>query len=348
MTKQILATYILIFFLLLGFMHFSPHTHEKIRGKSLQYISPLVEKVLSIKHSVLHPLTPSPFQQLSDKEYIEQLLLENHLYQLELSALKQELNEEQCMRYTSVVRLETDNNQEQTEDSHLSKVLPARVFFRPLDAWNDTLWINVGSETNKKLKQNFVSINSIVVKGLALVGIIDFVGEKQSRVRLISDTRLNPSVRVARGREEDLVFVNYVDRVIKGIMTRNMISPHEKSSFIEQLNTLKKQIQPSQENLFLAKGELRGSAYHPSPREGIVLKGTGFNFEGAIPIIKTGDILVTTGMDGIFPPGLQVASISQVKPLKEGDYFFDIEAQPIVADLETLSLVFVLPPIQPR
>ena len=50
-------------------------------------------------------------------------------------------------------------------------------------------------------------------------------------------------------------------------------------------------------------------------------------------------------MDGIFPPGFQVATVSSIGLLKEGDYFYDLEARPIVGALEELALVFVLPPV---
>jgi cell shape-determining protein MreC len=95
------------------------------------------------------------------------------------------------------------------------------------------------------------------------------------------------------------------------------------------------------------------------------LRGTGFNYdfaddegpgrdlrtgkplEGkkpAIPLIKVGDLLITTGFDGVFPAGLQAARVSKIFPLKEGDYYYDIEALPSENHLDELSLVFVLQP----
>jgi cell shape-determining protein MreC len=98
------------------------------------------------------------------------------------------------------------------------------------------------------------------------------------------------------------------------------------------------------------------------------LKGTGFNYdfsdeEGSsrdlrsgqsharpddppIPILKVNDVLATTGMDGIFPPGFEVAVVKKIGLLKEGDYFYELEASPIAGPLDELSLVFVLPPVK--
>ncbi len=63
-----------------------------------------------------------------------------------------------------------------------------------------------------------------------------------------------------------------------------------------------------------------------------------------IALLKVHDILATSGMDGIFPEGLQVAEIVQVDPLEEGAYFYELRAKPTAGNLDTLSLVFVMSP----
>lgn len=65
----------------------------------------------------------------------------------------------------------------------------------------------------------------------------------------------------------------------------------------------------------------------------------------AIPIICESDILVTTGMDGVFPPGLRVAEVTRIFPLREGAYTYEIEAVPVVGNLDTLQTVFIIPPV---
>ena len=57
-----------------------------------------------------------------------------------------------------------------------------------------------------------------------------------------------------------------------------------------------------------------------------------------------GDLIVTSGMDGIFPKGLPVAIISKVYPLDEGAVTFNFEADLCAGDLRELGSVGVLPP----
>jgi cell shape-determining protein MreC len=50
-------------------------------------------------------------------------------------------------------------------------------------------------------------------------------------------------------------------------------------------------------------------------------------------------------MDGIFPAGLHVATVSKVAPLEEGAYCYSIEAKATADRLEDLEVVFVMPPV---
>ena len=61
--------------------------------------------------------------------------------------------------------------------------------------------------------------------------------------------------------------------------------------------------------------------------------------------MQNGDLLITTGLDGIFPAGLLVARVSKVHDLEEGAYSYRIEAKPTCLMLSELQVVFVLPPI---
>jgi cell shape-determining protein MreC len=64
------------------------------------------------------------------------------------------------------------------------------------------------------------------------------------------------------------------------------------------------------------------------------------------PIIAVGDLLVTSGLDGLFPPGLFVAIVSKIHPLKEGGFAFDLEAKATAENLEDLTTVSICPPIK--
>ena len=179
-------------------------------------------------------------------------------------------------------------------------LLFAKVIFREPNSWSSVFWINAGK--NKDLEEK-----SPVLIGKALIGMIDYVGNKKSRVRLLTDSSLPISVRAKREGE------------------------------------------------YLAKGELCG-ANHPLWRSrGQKLKGVGFNYDYADEkgpsqelekaFLQTGDVLVTTGYDGIFPEDLIVGYVTEVSPLKEGATSYEIEAKMVAGNLDDVKVVNILSPI---
>ncbi len=181
----------------------------------------------------------------------------------------------------------------------------ARVIYRDPTNWNSSLWIDAGSET----VGNMIHNNSPVVLGDSLVGVIDFVGPRQSRVRLITDSGLVIAVRSLRG------------------------------------------------SIFFAKGEIQGGSEPLWRSPATHLRGIGFNYDFADSegpardlretegILAVDDLLVTTGMDGVFPAGLRVGRVTLIDPLKEGAYTYSLQASPTTANLFNLSHLFVLPPV---
>lgn len=155
----------------------------------------------------------------------------------------------------------------------------------------------------------FQLLNAPVLKGDTLVGVVDEVKSHAARVRLLTDPLLTPSVRVLRGEQ------------------------------------------------FLAKGELNGRLKPTFRESGAFLKGSGFNYdfpdeEGEAvdlreTIVRAGDLLITTGFDGVFPKGLKVAKVTKVASLKEGDYYYDIEAKSLASfnDLEYIQIIPGMPSI---
>ena len=186
--------------------------------------------------------------------------------------------------------------------------LPAKVIYREPCFWSSFLWINVGTHDNQRLGRIIVAKNSPVVVGNALVGIIEEVELCRAKVRLLSDAQLVPSVRVMRGQE------------------------------------------------MLAKGELHGSSLPLWRSRGQILIGLGFNYdtqdeEGHArilrhnpPLIQEGDLLITSGLDGLFPKGLDVAYVTEIELLHEGETSYEIKAR-AVAQFDTLKDLVVLPPI---
>jgi cell shape-determining protein MreC len=76
------------------------------------------------------------------------------------------------------------------------------------------------------------------------------------------------------------------------------------------------------------------------------LQGVGFHFEGAIQEIgqiHEHDLLVTSGLDGVFPPGLFVGTITKIGSLHPGGYSFVLEARPAIAHFHDLETLFILP-----
>jgi cell shape-determining protein MreC len=250
-----------------------------------------------------------------------------------------------------------------TLDVHLEAV-PAKVIYRSPSSWNSTLWVNVGI----KHKSGCVQLNSPVVVGHHVVGVIDQVSEFRSRVRLITDSSLIPSVRVGRGGNENLELQRNIEAVAHALEEREDFAGQEHfSTLLEELDELSAILTDATQTTFYAKGEIHGTG-EPLWREGSqILKGAGFNYDTAdlhggsrdlqtgvlvgstqvetVSLIRRDDMLMTTGMDGIFPPGLNVAKVTKVCPVKEGGFSFDIEAIPSAGNLDELSLVMVLPPI---
>ncbi len=229
--------------------------------------------------------------------------------------------------------------------AHLKSILtdliysmPAQVIYRDPSSWSSVLWVNVGEFNNRALGKIVVAKNSPVLAEGALVGVVEYVGEKQSRIRLITDSVLCPSVRALRGATQ-------TRELAKALQTL--------STYIEegQFVDLKSRIGKVSEDQYLAKGEVHGSSAPLWRSRGQILRGVGFNYdfpdeEGSSKtmILKEGDLLVTTGLDGVFPPGLLVGTVAKLNPLKRGSFYYDIEVRPAVHNLNDLRSVFILPP----
>ncbi len=191
----------------------------------------------------------------------------------------------------------------------------AEVVYREVANWNATVWINLGEKE--------IELNSPVLKGENLIGLVEYVGKHRSRVRLLTDSSLTPSVRVAREGE------------------------------------------------YLAKGELYGSSSALWRGRSEILKGIGFNYdfgdeegparelrsgrpldqlnkEERLSLMDVGDLLVTTGMDGVFPKDIPVAIVTKIEILKEGCVSAEIEARLCTGNLDNLLDVVILPPLTPN
>lgn len=278
-----LKTLAVIGIVILFFLSLSTHTTDKLRSLTTSFFSLF-----------------SPTPALTQQDEIDKLNLKITLLQNTVQSL-QEL---------------TQN----IPSAHIpsSDFITAQVILRTPATWNSSLWVNAGTATNDALKKTIVAKNSPVLSGNNVIGVIDYVSPHQSRVRLITDSALTPSVRALRSGPKD--------------------------------------------PLYLAKGELHGSGSPLWRSNAKMLTGIGFNYDfgdeyspardlrtgktspnsSAVPLLKVGDILVTSGLDGVFPPNLPVAKITKIHPLQEGDFSYSLEAIPTAANLDTLTTVFIL------
>ncbi len=353
---------------------------DKMRAQMVLMIAPLWEKIATATSAIKSKLG---FEESFSQTNFNKLQLENQLLAAQTEELSRLLYEAHNiyaqfsnLSATDQTSLKSDlQNYTKNLEPRLTrlkwhlKAIPANVICRSSDTWNRCLWINVGEETNSDPNNPIVAKNSPVVLGRGVVGIIDYVAKHHARVCLISDTRLTPSVRALRGHEQDVMlmetadFLTYHLKRIKNAALENQ----ENLQLINLLQELQEKLKPATHTWYLAKGELLGSFNAMRRQKEVILKGTGFNYdfadesgpardlrtgrtghsidENGLHIIKPQDILVTTGMDGVFPEGFHVAIVTKVDVLKEGDYYYNLQAKPAVTNLDNLKSVFVLPPL---
>lgn len=240
-----------------------------------------------------------------------------------------------------------------------------KVIFRETASWSSSFWINLGEKTNQTLGKTLIAKNSPVVVGTSVLGIVEYVGQHRSRVRLITDSSIAPSVRILRGSEQKSVIADQARKLFVMLESYDGISKDHPIK--KELNQFLQNLHPDNENLYLAKGEMRGMRGPLFRSRHALLQGVGFNYdfedeEGPsrdlrsgkpvnqttaqeITLVKKGDILVTTGMDGIFPAGLRVGQVAQVHPLREGASAYELDALPLIENFDNISFVAVLPPL---
>lgn len=246
--------------------------------------------------------------------------------------------------------------------------MPAKVIFREPNHWSSTLWIDVGEEDNEKLGVKIIAHNSPVVIGRSLVGVVEHVQRNRSEVRLITDARLVPSVRAVRGEQSHRCLLQLIDQLASILQKRSGLfsTLNEEKQVLTSLANLRRSLSQGWGDYYLAKGELYGSSLPLWRSKRLLLQGVGFNYdtpdeEGmsrdlrtgeplngvgkGMPLLQPGDILVTSGLDGIFPQGLEVGIVSKVHLLREGDTTYDLEAMPTIDDIAEIDHVSVLPPL---
>ena len=310
----------------------------------------------------------------AQNQEIAAMRVENELLKQELERFRELFHQESLLiqQWITLEANAKESNAFQSLRKNLQRQLksvPSRVVFRDPNSWSSTLWIDVG-DLNNTDGQIMIAENSPVLVDGAVIGVIDLVEKKRSRVRLLSDSSLTPSVRVSRGLQQNLLLYRHVEVLMDALRTRgNLLEEAERELLSQSLARLSSRLLQGKERLLLAKGELCGGAQPLWRSQSFLLKGVGFNYdfsdsEGAardlrtgklldtdsepLPLIEVGDLLITSGLDGVFPEGLPVAIVSKRNPLREGAFTYEIEAQPVVGRFNDISTVFVIPPLDLR
>lgn len=361
MRKKNRLTYLWIFCALLLLMSRSKSTSDWAQGALVSAFAPIWQRCIP------------PVKENAD---LLKLQAENQLLKNEVGRMQELLKEafylkkEVQQRFFSQDAIQSYPG----ELKHLLKrrleAIPARVIYRAPASWNSYLWIDTGQSTNLALNRQVVAKNSPVVVGNSLVGVIDYVGKHQARVKLITDPELTPAVRSVRGSPQAMRLVDTINVLLDNIMAYEgpYTTSQEKEALLIQLEKLQAGLAKQRDTLYLAKGELQGCSSPHHRSHGNLLKGTGFNYDyadekgpardlrsgqaydasrtidQAVPLLKAHDLLCTSGLDGIFPEGLQVAEVINVDPLEEGSYYYELQAKPTAGNLDALSLVFVMAP----
>ncbi len=351
---------------------------QRIRNYSVSVASPIWMSCDSLRFFIAKIFSPK-----RDKIREKNLQLENSLLHKQIDGVYQWLTfdqriDEQMEKLKTVSKIQDDlywkeffrrrsDELKQILEVEL-QALPAKIIYRDPSSWSSSVWINVGEKDNEALGRMIIGKNSPVVVEDSLVGVVEYVGKKESRVRLITDLGLAASVRAVRGQTQDQVLANMLYDLYERLHSREeLFDSDEKNVFFKHLGKLIGKLNEKKVDFYLAKGEIHGASNPLWRSYGQKLKGIGFNYnyadiegperdlkegktlDGSFDflsgaIIKNGDLLVTTGLDGVFPEGLKVATVTKVKDLPEGGYAYEIEALPTAMQLTSISMVFVMPP----
>lgn len=356
--------YIIIFFFLI--LSIPQSAVQEIRGLCVAGISPSWQLFNRLKQKVSKT---EKKVEIEDRLKLENQILKNELLRLEQWYFdKNRLNDEKQLLLILSEKIEDPFFSRRLEAlreivSRQLQSIPAKVIFRDPAQWGSHLWINVGSVDNQRFGKEVVAKNSPVVVGRNVVGVVEEVKSNRALVRLITDTSLHPSVRAVRGSQQNHMLLAHIEMLLRLIHFREDIT--DRKDLIEQLSLFKQKLDADGSSLYLAKGELQGMSEPLWRGSGIKLKGLGFNYDfsdeegparelrtgslkmgtDSIPLIHVGDLLVTTGMDGVFPPDLHVGVVTKILPLREGGSAYDLEAMPTVSNIHELTEVFILPPL---
>ena len=301
----------------------------KLSRSTLLFIASLV-LLVSIPEGFLLPIRNSTLLAFCGRAKPQEEMEELRVWALE---------EENASLRAEVKQLKSALAMQEGDDLRhsLSSALPAKVVYRGPSTWNSSLWVGVGEIDNRGLTEPAIGKGSPVVLGRALVGVVDYVGKRRSKVTLVTDSHFHPAVEAVRG---DLAYHSLLPHLelIEEAISRGGGDEDLQKNLSGLKNHLGKF---GPDTVHLAKGELNGAARFLWRSRLKVLSGVGFEGEGCAEV---GDLLMTTGLDGVFPAGLEVAHVVEVSKPHRASPSYELKALPAAGELERAQVLFILPP----
>ena len=206
------------------------------------------------------------------------------------------------------------------------------------------VWVNAG-------KIEGIKPNSPVTVGAAVIGVVEEVKEHRSRIRLITDAKLRIAARIAQGKWRDrflwsqLLTLSHHCSLFEEYQQYTPMLQHCAEEVVSNLSMDKSKL--------TLKGVLKGD--QSLFKGNCLLKGEGFQCEhednesSAADVstlaVEKGDLLVTSGLDGVFPPGL---FLGVVEESHRRDFCYDLSASACVENLSLLEYVTILPPVSEK
>lgn len=352
MKKRVWISYFILAFLCFGLLNFKLQRLEKIRGPFFGFEELFAAASKDAKGLELAELKSENMHLKSQLDEVKGYLLsEDHVESIFQKCIKYENDYD--LEFSAYYKRRLDGVAELL--SHAKWQVTANVIYREPSNWSSAIWVDAGETHNKMYKKKIIAVDSPVIFGDHLVGVVEKVDKYKSLVRLITDSRVTPSVRCVRGYEQDAYIKNHMMRLKEVLSLQDGKYAPLENALALQIDNFNGEEQTD----FLGKGYVSGSS-HPIWRgRSLCLQGTGFNYnfgddEGApqslhenskIPLFQKGDVLLTTGMDGVFPANLLVAFVTKVFPMKEGAVSCDLQAKISLPEFIDLRKVTILPPL---
>lgn len=220
----------------------------------------------------------------------------------------------------------------------------AQVILLPMMEESWVVWIR---------SRHVMEVGSSVTIGDTLVGYIDFVAGPVARVRLIYDSACQVSVRTLRPGSPLQDLRRDIARWVE--YSQSLPPSPTLNAIFKQLEIIKKELDPTSSWTCTSKGLLVGKCPSSGLQKMGLLQGIGFNYswpdeffktdkQGLKPsLVREGDLLITSGLDGRFPAGLRVAFVTSIQTNDPAKLVYQLQARPLMGSMQDLQWVWVLP-----